>query len=257
MNEQNKEDQLVKEMKSRFGSDFIDDPIELCKFINEKVNPVINAYEKKDLLEAFEKLDTITENLPIFALGDNLSKEVRNNRLLYFAEETMKLLVPIIQTGIRTLDFSKIEISDKEKEIVKLLGIPDLNLLNIYFREWETQNALFIKPVYNNLLKKNLVQKRPNNTSSMFYIKALQEFFEKDKDLQPLHPLMNFLNADIRNSIVHGDFYIDSSEDRLYYFDRRTRPEPLFIEMSELGKTVILLYILRLVTCVLICRKIT
>ncbi|MGC9781563.1 MAG: hypothetical protein HZR80_20155 [Candidatus Heimdallarchaeota archaeon] len=136
MKNQEYEDQLLEEMKSFFGSDYIDDPKRLCQYINQKIGPYIDTLKKKDLLEAFEKLDTIAENMPIFALGENLSEEVRKNRLLYFAYETMQFLVPLFQIGIRFLDFSNIKITEKVQ--LKLFKISNINLLNAYVKEWET-----------------------------------------------------------------------------------------------------------------------
>ncbi|MGC9781562.1 MAG: hypothetical protein HZR80_20150 [Candidatus Heimdallarchaeota archaeon] len=68
---------------------------------------------------------------------------------------------------------------------------------------------------------------------------------------------MDFLDADLRNSIVHLDYYIDEEDDRLYYYDRRNKPNPSFIEINELGKKVIMLYLVRILICILICRKIS
>lgn len=154
MKNQEYEDPILEEMKSFFGSDSIDDPKKLCQYINLKINPYIDSLKKKDLLEAYEKLDNIAENIPIFALGENLSDEVRKNRLLYFAIEIMHFIGSLLQIRIRFLDFSNIKITEEEKEIMKLFGISDNNLLNAYAKEWETQFALFIRPVYDNLLKK-------------------------------------------------------------------------------------------------------
>lgn len=86
-------------------------------------------------------------------------------------------------------------------------------------------------------------------------VKSLKDYFEKDVKLKLLSPIMDFLDADLRNAIVHLDYYIDEEEDRLYYYDRRNRPDPLFIEISELGKKVVMLYIVRILTGILICRK--
>jgi len=151
-------DQLVEEMRSFFKSDIIDDPKKLCQFINQKVNPYIDNLKKKDLLEAFEKLDIITGNLPIFALGEGLSDKVRRNRLMYFAQETMEFIFPLFQIGFRfVFEQSNITINEEAKELIKLLGISNLNLLNAYVRGWETLYALFVEPVYSALEKKDLV----------------------------------------------------------------------------------------------------
>lgn len=79
MKNQEYEDQLLEEMKSFFGSDSIDNPKKLCQYVNQKIGPYIDTLNEKDLLEAYEKLDNIAENIPIFALGENLSEEVRKN----------------------------------------------------------------------------------------------------------------------------------------------------------------------------------
>ncbi|NPE08504.1 MAG: hypothetical protein GNW80_09520 [Asgard group archaeon] len=255
MKNQGYEDTLLEEMKSFFGSDSIDDPKKLCQYINQKTEPFIDSLKKKDLLEAFEKLDSIAENIPIFALGENLSDEVRKNRLLYFAIETIQFLGPLIQIQIRFLDFSNIKITKEEKEQLELFKIPNFTLLNAYVREWETQFSLFVKPVYKNLLNKQLVRENTENYGNWFYIKSLKDYFEKDKILKTLNPIMDFLDANLRNAIVHQDYYIDEEEDCLYYYDRRNRPDPSFIEISELGKKVIMLYLIRIITGILICRK--
>jgi len=86
-------------------------------------------------------------------------------------------------------------------------------------------------------------------------IDNLKVFFEKDQELKLLCPMMDFLDTYVRNSIVHLDYYINNEENRLYYFNRRSYPDPKAIDMSELGKKVIMLYFIRLVICFLICRK--
>jgi len=255
MKNQEYEDPILEEMKSFFGSDSIDDPKKLCQYINQKINPYIDSLKNKDLLEAYEKLDNIAENIPIFALGENLSDEVKKNRLLYFAIETMQFIGPLFQIRFRFLDFSNIEITEEEKELLKFFKISNINLLNAYVKEWETQFALLVKPVYENLLEKQLVPEKPKNKGNSFYIKSLKDYFEKDVKLKLLSPIMDFLDADLRNSIVHLDYYIDEEEDRLYYYDKRNRPDPSFIEISELGKKVIMLYFVRILTGILICRK--
>lgn len=255
MKNQEYEDPLLEEMKSFFGSDSIDDPKKLCQYINQKISPYIDTLKKKDLLEAYEKLDTIVENMPIFAFGENLSEEVRKNRMMYFAKETMEFLVPLFQIRFRLLAFSNIKITEEEKEQLKLFKISNINLLNAYVKEWETQFALLVKPVYENLLEKQLVPEKPKNKGNSFYIKSLKDYFERDVKLKLLSPIMDFLDADLRNSIVHLDYYIDEEEDCLYYYDRRNRPDPSFIEISELGKKIIMLYFVRILTCILICKK--
>ena len=256
MKDQEYDDQLVEEMRPFFKSDTIDDSKKLCQFINQKIDPFIDSLKKKTLLEVFEKLDTITGNLPIFALGEGLSDEVRRNRLMYFAQETMEFIIPLFQIGIRfVFDYSNITINEKEKELIKLLGISNLVLLDAYVRVWETQYALFIEPVYSSLEKKNFVPKRQPSKGRQFLIDNLKDFFEKDDELKLLCPIMDFLDAHVRNSIVHLDYYIDEEENRLYYFNRRYYPDPLFIDMSVLGKIIIMLYFARIVICLLICRK--
>ena len=211
---------LVEEMREEFGSDFIDDPIKLCKFINSKINPIITAQKNKALLIAFEELERITGNLPIFSLSENLPEDEKKNRLLYFAVETMRLLLPIFQIGVRLIDFSQLELNEENTKLAESLQIPDEYLINTYFREWETQHALFVMPVYNKLFEKGLVQKRPKDLGNSFYAEALKDFFFKNEQLRVLCPILDFLDAKIRNAIVHLDFYI--GEDRLYYFDRRS-----------------------------------
>jgi len=257
MTNQEFQDELVEEMRVFFGSDVIDDPKKLCQFINQKVGPKIDSAKNKAGVEAFEKLDNIAGDIPIFALGDNLSNDLKKNRVLYFVQETMEFLGPLLQIITRVMDFSKLKISVENKEILKLFRISNSVLVNAYVREWETQYSLFVEPTYKKLLDKNLVPKRPrdNDEGRAFLIRVLKEFFEKDNDLKPLISIMDLLNTALRNSIVHLDFYIDDEENRLYYYNRRHDPNEIFIEINELCEIIGQLYIIRILTGIIICRK--
>jgi hypothetical protein len=116
-------------------------------------------------------------------------------------------------------------------DLKSILQYPLTNQLALerYMVSFEFFIESFIDPIFKNLKSKKRIpqsvyNKFNSNSSSKFKkkwpnhlkIEAVQFFFENTEKLKPLSPLIEDLDASLRNSLIHESYFID--EQVLHYF---------------------------------------
>lgn len=92
------------------------------------------------------------------------------------------------------------------------------DILSRYCIEWETLYNIFIRPVYERLIQKKIIPK-PERRSRHKEIRVLIDYFSEFDELIFFNPLLECLRTDFRNAVVHLNYWIDSDERIIYYYN--------------------------------------
>jgi len=192
--------------------------------------------------KAIENLEAEIGTIPIYRLADNLPQEHKKNRYMY-------LLTEVASTAINTLKFIQIynidiikgiydeinkEIGNQNYSIQRFVNeeffaITDfnkimsgnINFLQNYCMDFEIVYSNFVIPIHGLLEAKNLspdFEKGTNESNSGFNIRIVKNYLERNSEFKPLTFLLDNLNAEIRNAVIHQNYYIDDEKKELVYY---------------------------------------
>jgi len=192
-------------------------------------------------------------NIVIFKNIDRLSSEDRNNRYIYFYNETM-------QNGIQIMGlYGKIkELKNGKSNLTNFLknnfGGNNTDILIKYWREWEIQYNAFVEPVFKKL---KLKLSRLGKSKRERQIIALKEYMVKYRKYKTFLNTLECLNTDLRNAIAHLDYYVDDEDNIVYYFSFNDQNEPIRnqISIQNIIEKIIILYYVRLFMIIYLSEK--
>ena len=230
------------------------------------------------IIEGFASLERKIGPIPIFSLADKLPQPHKTLRYKYMYKEFLNSFFQSFGVLPRMLDEDfwnqPVETKNEQSEqdthkgeqefLWPILGKvftrlaqfffrgSDEDLLNRYCREWETQYNVFVDPIWRNLRNKrqiplHILQDRRWKGRG-FQTQYIKDYLEQDADTKILGSFLLFMNTDLRNAIVHLNYYIDKASQAVVYFDLRQKlVNPEKISLQELANQLLLLIVARLV----------
>jgi len=216
-------------------------------------------YDK--ILDSFEKLEDIIGELPIFAVSDVLPADEKNQRyeylifeLLYTAISSFQHLAAYARHGFPKTDFN-INLLTNLKSLFR--NRSNENLVTRYCREWDIQYNNLIHPIYIGLKEKKLLPDGLKSTGRQLEIDAISEY-TKNNSLDIFEFLTSPLDAFLRNSLVHYNYYfVKNGEELVYYNEYKGKLDIRRLSTKDFELKVIHLIIHRNISIVRIAQKLS
>jgi len=213
------------------------------------------------LLKDFKLLENNLGEISVFAIGDVLKEEMKAKRYNYLMIELIHISIKSIGIIFRYMrhNLPKLEGIDLPfLNRIKNLGINYSNedLITRYCREWEIQFNTFINPVFKKLEKQNLLSKCFKYKGRQSEIDAVSKYLEENDNLKSFNFFTQPLNAKLRNSLVHCNYFFDKDGEELFYYDRRRKKAKInIITTKDLELKTLYLIIQRLIFTVRMSQK--
>lgn len=229
-------------------------------------------------LEGFDALEQNIGPLPIFSLAEELHEPHKSLRYKYLFKEISSSLSQLFGVLSRMFDEQlrikedqkteeqKKELREVEQEplwrfVLEKIAIKvtkfifrgsNEDLLNRYCREWETLYNVFVDPICTNLQNNRQIPSYILNARKWkgrgFRTQYVKKYLEQDADTKILGSLLKSMNAELRNAIVHLNYYIDETSKAVVYFNlRQKKIQPKSIPLHDLETQLFLMIIARLV----------
>ncbi|MHA1185566.1 MAG: hypothetical protein ACTSXA_05155 [Candidatus Heimdallarchaeota archaeon] len=191
--------------------------------------------------EAIEELEKEIGKISIYEVADKLPLQNKNERYLFLLNEISALSIGTLK-AMRSYqaDFFKEKIDELNKEnnpnftILEFLNentfdlnelqqllTENINFLQSYCMDFEIVYRNFVFPIYELLKEKDMLpklEKKEDESYSGLYIKQVKQFFETNTKYIPLIFLLENLNAEIRNAVIHQNYYIKEESNELIYY---------------------------------------
>jgi len=140
-------------------------------------------------------------------------------------------------------------------------NITNETLVARYCREWEIQYSNLIKPIFDKLKQQDILPvkyKKMKKHSYQAQIDAVRDYTENKMKLKSFNLLTKPLDATLRNSLVHYNYFFDKNGDELVYyriFNGKTKIDRISID--SFANKVFLLLVLRNIFTVRIAKKLS
>jgi len=192
--------------------------------------------------KAIENLEAEIGAIPIYRLADTLPENHKKSRYLYLLTEIATTAINFLKViQIYNIDNIKVIYDEIKKEIknynfsiqrfvnedifaltdfIKVMS-ENLNFLQNYCMDFEIIYSNFVIPIHELLEAKNLspnLEKGITESNSGLNIRIVKNYLERNPLFDPLIFLMDNLNAEIRNAIIHQNYYIDDEKKELVYY---------------------------------------
>lgn len=213
-----------------------------------------------EILDSFKKLEEIVGEIPVFAVSEALPEEEKNQRyeylifeLLYTAFSSFRYLAAYARHGLPKIE-SEMPIISNLKSLFR--NRSNENLVTRYCREWDIQYNNLINPIFKQLKEKKLLPKGFQYKGRQSEIDAVFKFTSKNKDLDIFDFLTSPLDAFLRNSLVHYNYYfVKEGEELVYYNIYKGKLDLRRISTKDFELNVIHLLIHRNISTVRIAKK--
>ncbi|MHA1984101.1 MAG: hypothetical protein ACW967_07080 [Candidatus Hodarchaeales archaeon] len=181
---------------------------------------------------SFMKLEEKIGEIDITWNFSKIKEPYRTESYNYLLEDIIGKIVQFIGLYIK-----KSQPTEPSKDILGLIGnvITDFttralvgtneDLLSQYCRLWETYNNLLVERIWYKIGER---KRRPK----YYQVESVKEFLLSNLDFRPLYNLINHIDTNLRNSITHLNYYINTEENRLYFFYKGE-------EKMEMGKKML------------------
>lgn len=177
-------------------------------------------YDK--MLDGISKLEEMIGEIPVFSVSEILPENEKNLRYEYLVYELLIMnfnsLNQLTAFGINNLlkSIPNLPIIEDIKTLVR--NTSNEGLVTRYCREWEIQYANLIDLIYKHLKSKNLLPEEFHYEGRQSKIDAVREFVKQDEELKIFNFLTEPLDAHLRNSLVHYNYYfVNNGEELVYY----------------------------------------
>jgi len=181
-----------------------------------------------EILDEIEKLEAKIGEIPAFSVSEGLLEEERDKRFEYLISEliinSFSSLSSLLGHGLRNPSDFGSEDSILANSLSLLRNYSNETLVNKYCREWEAQYSNFISPIFKKLQENNHLPKSIKDyRSRQSEIDAVYDFAKNEIELKILDFLIGPLDANLRNSLVHYNYYFDKNGRELVYYNRNYR----------------------------------
>ena len=217
------------------------------------------------IIDEIEKLEEQIGELPAFAVSEGLPEDEENSRfeylifeLLYHGFSSMEIILNHSVSRVPFFNLRKI-LSGIDTSISR--NISNEALVAMYCREWEIQYSNLVKPVFEKLKQQKLLPKKYNKMRKHSYqsqIDGVRGYAEKKMKLNSFNLLLEPLNATLRNSLVHYNYFFDKNgKELVYYRIINGKSKISRISIDSFANKVFLLLVLRNIFTVRIAKKLS
>ncbi len=201
-----------------------------------------SSIKHEEFAKAIEKLENKIDKISLYKVADNLPSKHKNNRYFFLMNEvsstTLRTLraIQLFQMNLikNNIEEIKKEINSQIDSLQRFLNeelfslidmqqflVENIKFLNSYCMEFEIVFRNFVKPIYylldiDNLLPK--LKKKEYESNTGLYIRQVKCYLKRNPEYKPLIFLIENLNAEIRNAIIHQNYYIDEESSKLVYY---------------------------------------
>lgn len=198
----------------------------------------ISDLNYKGIKEAFEKLEMQIGDVNINWTFERIDDPYKTQNYYYLLEESVQKFVKFI--GLQP----KITITEQIFKIPKVITnvLADLthqtlvgskeDLLSLYCRLWETFFNILIGQIYYKLSK-------DTKKGKFYQVEEVKNFLKNNQAYIPIYKLIRPIDTNIRNAVTHLNYYINTTENSLYYYYTANKERFMKkISLEELEKGV-------------------
>jgi len=257
-------DKYIDDMLEKFTNNELDDfdpklIISFTGFLLKNLNLTKLNYNL--VLDQFDNLEKRIGKISSFYAYEKLPEQMKNQKYQYLLQEQshafFKSIIPLVRI-VRHEIKNPIKVKSDLLESVKSFWINFTNeeLITRYIREWEVQYNTLVNAIYLKLKEQNLLLQDFVRTGRQSEINAISEYMSNNDDIASLTFLFEPLDASLRNSLVHLDYFFDKTGEELIIYDKRKKHMNYqIISSRDFELSVLRLVINRMFLFIIIAKK--
>lgn len=176
-----------------------------------------------EMLDGINRLEQMIGEIPVFSVSEQLPEKEQNHRYEYLVYELLIMnfdsFQQLIAFGLNNFLKSIPNFPIFEDIKVLIRNSSNEGLVTRYCREWEIQFANLIDPIFKHLESKKLLPEVFEYEGRQSKIDAVREFVKQEDGLEIFDFLTNPLDAHLRNSLVHYNYYFVKNGEELVYYN--------------------------------------
>ncbi|PWI49622.1 hypothetical protein CEE45_00390 [Candidatus Heimdallarchaeota archaeon B3_Heim] len=189
------------------------------------------------MFEGFDRLEQLTDSLPIISIPDSIPEEHKRPLLIYRLKKNQPKL-----SDLTTLIRSAVSITDLGR---KLWLNSTNNLIQSYLDYFELVFENLVEPIVKQLGPE--VPKYHYKHSYQFQINWVQQWFKKHNLDQSLGLFIEKLNGYLRNAFVHNIYYV--TKESIIYFAYNPKTKELkecVLSLKDFGNDIAIIMLSKL-----------
>lgn len=196
-------------------------PLIFFKIFAEEMFGDIEELKDERLFKAYDVLESKAGSLPIFRLADKLPENEKYIRYYYFFDDIKKSSFQLIGIAAQIkLKYNESILQSLKKKFFQFFfkGSHD-DIISRYIIEWEVLYNTFVNPAYNQLYERKIIPTKQRGSGRQGEIDELINYFKTSDELKLFIPILECLETELRNSLVHLNYWIDAEKNLIYYYN--------------------------------------